>query len=431
MRVTVSRNVLDRATYRLQITAALIGQTGLALEQRLRVQRDRRDRVVDVVSDAARHLSEHAQSLLLHHGLLRPAQLLVRFLERPVKLRLMRGQRDMLAQLAQELAFAAAEGRRLATRCDQHTEDATLAQQWRRDHRFQAGAHQAPRKREGHHRQIRFMDQTSAHAARQAVLIDLDASLFRQGEPRRERRVARSDARHRQTVVRYGVQAQTREVEGQLFLDTAHDDLKDAAQVLVLADRARDLTQEPQSRELSLQSFLGKYAPGDVAVVRDDRTDRGVVEQVGRNPLEPDPHPVLMAPSPEHGDRPAGVRDEFLHGFTDPRNIVWVRVLEGRTPDQLVGVVAFHRSDRRTQVPDLSGCIHKCEAVAAVLDQRPEATLVALQRLVGPRELGRPRGDARFKLVLCLSQQRVVRSLLRYVPGGRIHEPVRLRHRAP
>ena len=54
----------------------------LGLEQRLGVQRHRRDRVVDVVRDAARHLPERAQALLLHHGLAALAQIVIGFLQR-------------------------------------------------------------------------------------------------------------------------------------------------------------------------------------------------------------------------------------------------------------------------------------------------------------------------------------------------------------
>ena len=79
------------------------------LEQRLGVERDRRDGVVDVVRDAARHLAERAQALLLHHRLLALPQLVVRLLQRRVELRLMSGERHVVAQLAQELTLVAGE----------------------------------------------------------------------------------------------------------------------------------------------------------------------------------------------------------------------------------------------------------------------------------------------------------------------------------
>ena len=60
--------------------------------------------------DAARHLAERAQALLLHDLLLRGAQVVVGALQRAVQLRLVRGERGVLAGLAQEFALAAAEG---------------------------------------------------------------------------------------------------------------------------------------------------------------------------------------------------------------------------------------------------------------------------------------------------------------------------------
>ena len=87
---------------------------GSCLQQRFGVERHRRNGVVDVVRDAAGHLAQGAQALLLHDGLLGLAQIVVGLLQGAVELRLMGGQRDVLAQLAQKLAFAAAEAVRLA-----------------------------------------------------------------------------------------------------------------------------------------------------------------------------------------------------------------------------------------------------------------------------------------------------------------------------
>ena len=71
---------------------------------RFDVDRHRRDRIVDVVRDAAGHLPERAQPLLLEHGLLRAVQVFVGLLQRGVQLRLVGRQRHVIAELAQELA---------------------------------------------------------------------------------------------------------------------------------------------------------------------------------------------------------------------------------------------------------------------------------------------------------------------------------------
>ncbi len=62
------RHVLDRALDRFEILAGPLAQARFAFEQRLGVKRDRRNGVVDVVGNAAGHLAERAQTLLLHDG---------------------------------------------------------------------------------------------------------------------------------------------------------------------------------------------------------------------------------------------------------------------------------------------------------------------------------------------------------------------------
>src|SRR5205823_4818319 len=104
------RHVLDRGSNGAEIFARVLAQPWLALEQRLGVESDRRDGIVDVVRNAARHLAERAQALLLRHRLLRLAQVVVGALQRAVQLGLMGRERDVLAQLPQELTLGAAEG---------------------------------------------------------------------------------------------------------------------------------------------------------------------------------------------------------------------------------------------------------------------------------------------------------------------------------
>jgi hypothetical protein len=64
------------------------------------------------VRDAARHLAEGAQALLLHDLLLRGAQVVIGALKRGIQLRLVRRERGVLHRLPDEFAFAAAEGLR-------------------------------------------------------------------------------------------------------------------------------------------------------------------------------------------------------------------------------------------------------------------------------------------------------------------------------
>src|ERR1700678_4375980 len=65
-----SRHILDSALDRDQITACTLAEVRLPLQERFRIERYRRNGVVDVVSDAARHLTQGPKPLLLHHGVL-------------------------------------------------------------------------------------------------------------------------------------------------------------------------------------------------------------------------------------------------------------------------------------------------------------------------------------------------------------------------
>ena len=69
-----ARHVLDGPLDRGEIAARPLAQILLTLQQRLGIERDWRDRVVDVVRDAAGHLAQSAQALLLQHCGLRAAQ---------------------------------------------------------------------------------------------------------------------------------------------------------------------------------------------------------------------------------------------------------------------------------------------------------------------------------------------------------------------
>src|SRR5579862_9035546 len=111
---------------KLQILARLSAQALLLAEQQLRIQCDRGNCVVDVVSDPARHLSEHAQALLLHDTLLGATQILIRGLQRRVKLGVLRSQCRVLGHLAQELTFPAAESPSRVPRRDKHAENLAL-----------------------------------------------------------------------------------------------------------------------------------------------------------------------------------------------------------------------------------------------------------------------------------------------------------------
>src|SRR5579859_1926742 len=105
----------------------------LGFQHGVGVERNWRDGVVDVMSDAAGHLPENPEPLLLHYRLLRVAQLFVRGLQRGMELRLVGGEGYVLAQLAEELTFAAGEAIGPAPRADQDAKHLAFNLQGRDD----------------------------------------------------------------------------------------------------------------------------------------------------------------------------------------------------------------------------------------------------------------------------------------------------------
>ena len=156
------RDIGDGALDDLQLSAPGGTQVRFALEQRIRVQRDRRDRVVDVVRDAARHLPERAQAFLLHGRGLRVAQVFIRGLQRAVELGVLRGERHVFAQLREELALGRAEAVRRVARRDQHAENLALDEQRHRDHRAQRALREPLRKRRVHDQRVGLVDELPA-----------------------------------------------------------------------------------------------------------------------------------------------------------------------------------------------------------------------------------------------------------------------------
>ena len=84
------------------------------------------------MGDAASHLPQGPEPFLLHHSMVRLAQVIICMLQSPVHLSLMSSQGDVFRQLSQKLAVAAAETVGLPTSRDQHTEDLALEPQRRR-----------------------------------------------------------------------------------------------------------------------------------------------------------------------------------------------------------------------------------------------------------------------------------------------------------
>jgi hypothetical protein len=136
------RDILDRALDGLELATRPRTQARLSLQQRFCIERHGRDRVIDIVGDATRHLPKGAQTLLLQDRLLRLAQVFIGLLQGTVELRLVGRQGDVRAHLFQEFAFAAAEAARLAARGNEYTKHFAFDQHRRGDHGAQAASGQ-------------------------------------------------------------------------------------------------------------------------------------------------------------------------------------------------------------------------------------------------------------------------------------------------
>ena len=264
------RDVLDRALDRLQIAAGPVAQVRFRFQQRLGVQRHGRKGVVDVVRDAARHLPQRPQPLLLHHHLLCLAQVVVGLLQRTVELRLMGGERHVLAQLPQELTLGAGKTVRPAPRGNQHAEDAALRPQRRHHHRSQSAAGKACRERKTRRADIGLVHQFPPHTAPQPIVVNADHGLLVYRQLVDERLALQADAGHPEGIGRRVVQTDTAKIDRQAILQARHHHLEDALQVLALANRARDVIEQIQMFQLSPDPFLRLLAIGHVPHRADD-----------------------------------------------------------------------------------------------------------------------------------------------------------------
>src|SRR5204863_9269684 len=240
-----------------EIFAPVLAQPWLALEQRLGVESDRRDGIVDVVRNAARHLAERAQALLLRHRLLRLAQVVVGALQRAVQLGLMGRERDVLAQLPQELTLGAAEGVGGAPRRNQHPEDPLFDEQRSDYERPEARLAEALRKREADLTRVRLVDELSPEATRQCVLIDRQLVVVGEAQSARALRALRPDHRDGQGAAGARlVYAHAAEIDRQILLQVVQHDPEQARQVVTRAGRVRDPVQQIEPAQLALEPGL-------------------------------------------------------------------------------------------------------------------------------------------------------------------------------
>src|SRR5258705_4693286 len=120
-------------------------------------------------------------------------------------------QRNVFAQLAQEITLAATEAARFATGRDEHTEYPAFHEERRGDQRPQSTSRQPLRERKARRADIRFVHELPAYAVRQPVLIDVDPRLLGERQVHRKFLATHAHASYDELVVRRFVQAHATE----------------------------------------------------------------------------------------------------------------------------------------------------------------------------------------------------------------------------
>ena len=219
--------------------------------------------VVDVMRDAAGHLAQRLETFLLHGGLLGLAQLVVGLLKFAVKPRLMRGERDVFAQHAEELTFPAAEAIVLSPRGKHDSKRFVFDEQRHRDGGTQAGTSEFFEERFRAFQCIGQIEGLSLLAQSQSGVSQRQHAAFVQIKRWHQERILHAQRRH---VERLGLCVEQRnasEVEVEMVFKLPQDDAHNALEVLPFRDDLGNLVQQTDAPELLLQRGLCAAALGD------------------------------------------------------------------------------------------------------------------------------------------------------------------------
>ncbi len=88
------------------------------------------------------------------------------------------------------------------------------------------------------------MHQLTTHAARQAVLIDLNTTVLGKANGACHLEGVSAQPRHRHMSIGRFIQADTAEIERQLFFQRVDHDLENAGEIVALGDRAGYTVQQ-------------------------------------------------------------------------------------------------------------------------------------------------------------------------------------------
>ena len=207
------------------------------------------------MSNAAGHLTQGTQALLLHDRLLRLPQIVVCLLQGCIQLGLMRGQRNVFVQLAEKVAFAAAEASRFASSGHKDTKDLAFHQERRRYQRTQTRGSKLLRERHHHTGNIRLVEELPEYALAQSVCINGNLSMLGEGQVQSKFPASHADMDDIQRSAYRVIVADTAEIKSEILLQATERHLIDTVEVLSPADRTSLMGEIVTETSIAFPSF--------------------------------------------------------------------------------------------------------------------------------------------------------------------------------
>ena len=115
--------------------------------------------------------------------------------------------------------------------------------------------------------------------------------------------------------------------------------------------------------------LLGELPLGDVAEVRDDGPDGGLLQEVRDPALDPPPRAVLVPEPRIDGERSAGLLEHLAEAAADLLDVLGMNLLEPIEADELVRGIAEDPADGGGDVFDRGVRADEGDDVEAVLDE--------------------------------------------------------------
>ncbi len=194
-----------------------------------------------------------------------------------MQLRLVHGQRRVLAQLPQELAFTAAEAIGFPAGCQEHAKHLAFDLKRGGNQRAQTASREPPGKRQRRLRNVRFVHQLAAQTPCQSICIDRNGGLLVHCQLAGEAGACQADRSDGEHAICWVVGADAAEIQREFILHRADHHLQDARQILPLAYCPGRLLKEAQALQLRVQLHLSELALGDILQSASHQHDSSVL----------------------------------------------------------------------------------------------------------------------------------------------------------